>query len=117
VHKTDAGQIAVIGVMIEPGADNPAFDAVWDYLPSADNRERIERASVNAANLLPSDRSYFRYMGSFTPPPCTEDVLWMVLTTPVQLSAGQIEKFQAIIDGNNRPIQPLNGRKILVSAD
>ena len=28
VHKTDAGQIAVIGVLIEPGADNPAFDAV-----------------------------------------------------------------------------------------
>jgi len=117
VHKSDDGKIAVVGVLIDTGADNPAFDAVWDYLPSADNRERIESATVDAANLLPVDRSYYRYMGSFTTPPCTQDVLWMVLKTPVELSAGQIEKFRSVISGNNRPTQPLNDRTIAVSAE
>lgn len=117
VHKDADGKIAVIGVLIEEGADNPAFDAVWDYLPDATNRERIETVTVDAASLLPRDHSYYRYTGSFTTPPCTEDVLWMVLKTPVELSASQIEKFRAVISGNNRPVQPLNGRPLAVSAE
>ncbi len=117
VHKSEDGKVAVVGVLIDTGADNPAFDAVWDYLPSAANRERIESATIDAANLLPVDHSYYRYTGSFTPPPCTEDVLWMVLKTPVELSAGQIEKFRSVISGNNRPTQPLNERTVAVSAE
>lgn len=115
VHKSNDGTIAVVGVLIEAGDDNPAFDAVWNYLPTAENRERVEETSVDAATLLPEDRSYYRYTGSFTTPPCTEDVLWMVLKSPIQLSADQIAKFRAVISGNNRPTQPLNGREIAVS--
>jgi carbonic anhydrase len=32
------------------------------------------------------------------------------MQTPVRLSAEQIQRFRAIIQGNNRPVQPLNGR-------
>lgn len=112
VHKSDEGEIAVVGVLIEEGADNAAFDQVWNYLPSAENRERKESVTVDAATLLPSDKNYFRYTGSFTTPPCTEDVLWMILKSPVELSPRQIATFRAIIDGNNRPVQPLNDREI-----
>jgi carbonic anhydrase len=70
---------------------------------------------VDAASLLPAGRGYYRYSGSFTTPPCTEDVLWIVLRSPVELSPAQIQKFRAILDGNNRPVQPLNGRKVAVS--
>lgn len=117
VHKSDDGEIAVVGVLIEEGADNAAFDVVWNYLPSAENRERKESVTVDAATLLPSDKNYFRYTGSFTTPPCTEDVLWMVLKSPVELSAEQIKSFRAIIKGNNRPVRPLNDREVAVSAD
>lgn len=115
VHQSADGAIVVVGVLIKEGQDNPAFDAVWDYLPSASNRERIEKASVDAATMLPADRAYYRYSGSYTTPPCTEGVLWMVMTSPVELSAEQIAKFRAVISGNNRPIQPLNGRELQVS--
>ena len=117
VHKSGDGEIAVVGVLIEEGTDNAAFDQVWDYLPSAENRERKERVTVDAATLLPASHSYYRYTGSFTTPPCTEDVLWMVLKSPVELSTEQIKTFRAIIEGNNRPVQPLNDRTVAVSAD
>ncbi len=115
VHKSAGGDLAVVAVMIQPGAENPAFDPVWDNLPTAERAERESGATVDTAALLPLDHGYYRYMGSFTTPPCTEDVLWMVLRTPVTLSRRQIEAFRAIIHGNNRPVQPLNGREIRVS--
>ena len=112
VHKSDDGTIAVIAVLIEEGADNPAFDQVWNYLPTKTNRERKENVTIDAATLLPTDQNYYRYTGSFTTPPCTENVLWMILKTPVELSELQITKFKKIIDGNNRPVQPLNERAV-----
>ena len=63
--------------------------------------------------MLPEDKSYYHYMGSFTTPPCTEGVKWFILSTPVELSSEQIDAFRAIYDGNNRPVQPLNDREFL----
>ncbi|MFT5324113.1 MAG: carbonic anhydrase [Planctomycetaceae bacterium] len=116
VHKSDDGEIAVVGVLIEEGADNAAFDQVWNYLPSAENRERKESVTIDAATLLPTDKNYYRYTGSFTTPPCTENVLWMILESPVELSARQITTFRDIIDGNNRPVQAINDRVVAESA-
>jgi carbonic anhydrase len=115
VHQSEGGKIAVVAVLIEEGEDNPAFDAVWDFLPNAANRERKSSTTIDAAALLPNSHQYYSYSGSFTTPPCTEDVSWMVLTTPVELSKDQIEKFRAVINGNNRPVQPLNGRTLSIS--
>ena len=38
-----------------------------------------------------------------------------MLTTPIEMSETQIAAFKAIIHDNNRPVQPLNGRKLLVN--
>ena len=63
--------------------------------------------------LLPEARTYFAYQGSLTTPPCSEIVRWLLLDTPVELSAGQIAAFRSIYDGNARPIQPLGKRDLL----
>ncbi len=110
VHKSGDGAIAVVGVMITEGAENKAFDSVWNYLPTEKNKELKYDTTIDAGTLLPNMRDYYYYKGSFTTPPCTEGVAWYVLTTPIELSAAQIDKFKAIISGNNRPTQPLNGR-------
>ena len=60
--------------------------------------------------------NYYRYDGSLTTPPCSEGVKWIVLTTPIEMSEAQIAAFKAIIHDNNRPVQPLNGRKLLVNS-
>ena len=51
-------------------------------------------------------------MGSLTTPPCTEGVLWMVMKTPVEVSAEQIGIFSRMYPMNARPLQAAGGRMI-----
>jgi len=114
VHKSSAGKLAVIGVLIEQGAHNAAFEPIWSNLPKTKGVEsHFEHVKVNVDDLLPQARTTYRYDGSLTTPPCSEGVKWFVMTTPVELSAAQIAAFTAIIEANNRPVQPLNGRVVI----
>ena len=64
--------------------------------------------------LLPIDKTYWRFSGSLTTPPCTEGVTWIILKHPMTLSEVQLKKFtQTMHHNNNRPEQPLNGRVIV----
>ena len=135
VHKSEEGNLAVVGVLIEKGSHNFAFDPVWAHLPSTPGEtQRVENVTEDGSLIVdprfmfsPNDQvedispSYFgssyRYEGSLTTPPCSEDVKWIVLTTPIEMSEAQIAAFKAIIHDNNRPVQPLNGRELLVDVE
>ena len=67
---------------------------------------------LDLRDLLPKDRRYFTYMGSLTTPPCTEDVLWVVMKTPVQATLDQMNLFSRMYPMNARPIQASSGRTI-----
>ena len=71
--------------------------------------------TVNAVDLLPEVRTYYRYDGSFTTPPCTEGVNWFLMDTPVELSTTQIDAFKEIYSNNYRPVQPLNDREFMTN--
>ena len=115
VHQNADGALAVVGVMIDPGQTNQQFAPVWGELPrKADEARHFENLSINADNLLPDARKYYTYDGSLTTPPCSEGVRWFVLQSPIEMSESQITTFEEIIKDNNRPVQPLNGREILV---
>ncbi len=117
VHQSDDGNFAVVGVMLNPGSENAAYTPVWDNVPAQESEaETISGVTVNAADLLPHDRGYYRYNGSFTTPPCTEGVKWFVMSTPVELSAAQGAAFEQIYDANYRPVQPFNDRTFGQSA-
>jgi carbonic anhydrase len=117
VHKVESGKLAVIGVFIEEGAHNAAFDPIWNNLPNQKGVEtHYPSVNVDVDRLLPASRASYRYDGSLTTPPCSEGVRWIVMTTPIQLSPEQIKAFTAIIHDNNRPTQPLNGRPVLTEA-
>ena len=118
VHSDADGNLAVIGVLIEAGEeDNAAFGPIWNSLPAiASERRTIPAVEINAADLLPANpQRYLRYMGSLTTPPCSEDVQWILMGETVKLSQAQIDRFTAIYDGNNRPVQPLNGRTVQIN--
>jgi len=113
VHKDAQGKLAVIGVLIQEGAAHPELAKLWKHLPAAPGRsESVAGVSVNASRLLPASLASYRYSGSLTTPPCSEQVAWYVLQEPIQASAEQIAAFRKLIAGNNRPTQPLNGRTI-----
>lgn len=116
VHKAADGKLAVVGVMLVEGAHNPAFDPLWAHLPKAKAPASRPGTSIDAAALLPADQRTFRYDGSLTTPPCSEQVKWSVFVTPVTLSPAQIARYRAIFSGTNRPVQPVNGRSVILDS-
>ena len=118
VHQTSDGRLGVVGVLIREGAYNKAFEQIWSKLPAIKGKEMAhDSVMVNIEDLLPDNRTNYRYDGSLTTPPCTEGVKWFVLETPVELSAAQIAAFRAVLTGNSRPVQPLNGRPLTEIVD
>ncbi len=111
VHKSDDGQLAVVGVLFDKGAENATLKPVFDAMPTSKGEATVQ-GRVNAADLLPKDRGYYHYTGSLTTPPCSEGVNWNVLKARMPVSAGQVEAFTRIFDKSIRPVQPLNGREI-----
>lgn len=116
VHRNKRGELAVVGVLVAFGEYNLAAREIWDRLPArAHTKSANTRALINARDLLPGDTRHFRYSGSLTTPPCTENVKWLVLQTPVRFSEGQIAKLHRIIGMNARPAQARNSRYLLQS--
>ena len=113
VHNDSHGELAVIGVFMKKGHANPFFQSLADNLPSqADEENAVAGTIVNVQDMFPADRSIYTYSGSLTTPPCSENVSWNVLSTPVEVSSRQIAAFASILKYNARPVQPLNGRAI-----
>ena len=113
VHRNDEGQLAVVAVLLEPGAPSTLIDKVWTYMPlDSGDRVRMPPDMLNLSELLPTDQRYYQFMGSLTTPPCTEGVLWMVLKQPMTIGRGQYKIFSQLYPNNARPVQPLNGRPV-----
>ena len=110
-HKTPEGELAVLGITVKQGAaENPAWDPYISALGTAAGA--TTEINIDWAAMLPASLKTYRYDGSLTTPGCAEGVAWMVLQTPVELSARQIAAFQAAYSDNARPLQPLNGRTV-----
>ncbi len=113
VHRAANGRLAVVGVMLESGPHNPAFEAVVGHLPlTVGTSEHANRVPVDIDALLPASRQAFRYAGSLTTPPCTEGVEWLVLRTPVGIDPSQLQSLASVLHHNNRDTQALHGRAV-----
>jgi carbonic anhydrase len=113
MHRDVDGQVAVLAVLLDPGQANALINKVWTYMPlDTGDRVRMPAGLLDLNELLPQDMRYYQFMGSLTTPPCAENVLWMVLKQPVQISPEQLRLFGQLYPANARPVQPLNGRVV-----
>ncbi len=113
VHKSStSGNLAVVGILFEEGAENTFLAKFIDDVPEEENKNFFSSTLVDISTLLPSDPGYFTYAGSLTTPPCSEIVTWFVMQTAVEASSAQISKIHGIVHDNYRPVQPLNGRDL-----
>lgn len=112
VHKSAAGELGVVGVLIQPGRPNKAFEPVFAHLPRPAEKITVEAPEIKLADLLPTQLGYYAFEGSLTTPPCSEGVNWMVLKQPITLSPAQIKAFRRLFPANARPVQPLQGRVV-----
>ena len=115
VHASKDGQLAVVAVMFEEGKENQILKKIWDRMPTKSgesNRCGLPAKTIN--EILPKKREYYRFNGSLTTPPCSEGVRWMVMKDYSTISAAQVKQFLDVMHHeNNRPVQPVNARKII----
>ncbi len=116
VHANAKGELTVIGVMFEEGTPSEALERLWQQIPKEVDKPVPLKSRVLPSELIPQKRTYYRFSGSLTTPPCSEGVRWILMKTPMTVSKEQIEAFkQAVQHSNSRPVQSLNGRTVLES--
>ncbi|XP_051138814.1 alpha carbonic anhydrase 4-like [Andrographis paniculata] len=116
VHESPQGNIAVVAYLYIIGPADPFLERFIPFLPS--NRQGVSVGVVDPSDIGFSSREYYRYNGSLTVPPCSENVTWTVFRKEKTVSPQQISALQNSVNngitGNARPIQPLNGRTVYV---
>ncbi|HEU0221742.1 MAG TPA: carbonic anhydrase family protein [Paracoccaceae bacterium] len=113
VHANAEGRLAVIGVMMVEGALNPLFGTIMSLAPA---QEGVSPAGIlEPRGLVASLQGLYRYQGSLTTPPCSENVVWTVLRQPVEVGAADIAAFRALFPMNARPLQNRYRRYLLTN--
>lgn len=123
VHQANDGSLAVVARFIEIGDAfedlDPVIEAIRSEATKSAGSEHVGRLESDLSAFVPKSKRSFRYSGSTTTPPCTEDVLWIAIGERLSASEEQIEylraELRAINHGfdNFRPLQSLNGRPVL----
>lgn len=108
VHKDKDGNVAVVAVWFRRDEDNPALGEIL----AAAQKKGGASVSLDPGKLLPPTTDFYRYNGSLTTPPCTEGVRWYVMSEVAEASEEQLRAFLSLTGRNNRPVQPLNARRV-----
>jgi carbonic anhydrase len=113
VHKSAAGELAVLGILIGEGEHNEVMVPIIAALPSSpDDPRHLENLDLPMNNLRQLPRAYYRYDGSLTTPPCSEGVRWIVAADLYEISDQQMAEMVPHLHDNFRPVQALGSRKI-----
>jgi carbonic anhydrase len=108
-----SSDLLVVGRWInESTSPNTALDPIFSHLPQTTS-DTLDIEHFNLNTLLPANLDSFRYPGSLTTPPFSENVSWINLAQPLDLSQGKIDAFRALFpEGNARDVQDLHGRLV-----
>ncbi len=112
VHLSPESTFLVIDVPVVVGKENPVIKTLWEHIPEKGREDKFPGVKINAGDLLPADRSYYRFPGSLTTPLCNEGVEWYVMKNPIEMSEAQIEEYKKHYHNTARPLQPVNDRPI-----
>lgn len=107
IHGDQQHHYVVIGIFIKEGQENKHLDQILQISNAAKSKH------INPQDFLPNKLDYFTYAGSLTTPPCSENVTWIVMQEPIEVSKQQLKELQSnILHYDARNLQLLNGRII-----
>ncbi|KAG2658836.1 hypothetical protein PVAP13_1KG318900 [Panicum virgatum] len=126
VHFTEDDNITVVEILYRYGKPDPFLFQIKEQLAElhaegckAEKGDPLPVGVVDMTELKQGGDRYYKYVGSLSAPPCTENVICTVLaeiTHVREMSKEQAADLMAPLEGsyrhNSRPLQPLNGRKV-----
>ncbi|PKA47547.1 Bifunctional monodehydroascorbate reductase and carbonic anhydrase nectarin-3 [Apostasia shenzhenica] len=123
VHRSNDGNVAVVAILYDFGNPDPFIYQLKDKVEelgkdrcSSDEVAQVAVSQVRTKALKRHSRKFFKYVGSRTTPPCTENVTWYILGKVRKVSKDQIALIKSPLtqefQNNARPVQPLNGRTV-----
>ncbi|CAK9171396.1 unnamed protein product [Ilex paraguariensis] len=116
VHQSANGRTAVFGIMYKIGRPDSFLSMMGKDLKALADIRGLERVvgTIDPRQIKLGSRKYYRYIGSLTTPPCTQNIAWTMLRKVRTASRQQVKLIrQAVHDDsetNARPIQPINQR-------
>ncbi|CAB4274930.1 unnamed protein product [Prunus armeniaca] len=109
VHRAQNNNVAVVGFLYKIGEPNPFLSEVTKEIASMTDVEKdvqlgvIDPRKMKEAQTGLLVSKFYRYMGSFTTPPCTEGVTWTINEQVLSVSKSQVTLLQQVVfDGVNR---------------
>jgi carbonic anhydrase len=118
VHKSEKGELSVVGLLFKKGKENRSLAPVLDHVPAEVSKEAspVEGVNVDLSSLVPAKARYYTYDGSLTTPPCSEGVHWYVMSTVGEVSDAQLQQFRGATHGDtNRPVMARGARRVALS--
>lgn len=122
VNQSAAGGEAVLAVFIRVGRSNPTLGRFFGSLGTLSTAGGSTQPGAAVGpivfqDLLPGNLDGWFYSGSLTTPPLSTPVSFFVLAKPIEMSLDQFQQYQAFATSagffpNNRPVQPLEGRRM-----
>lgn len=113
VHATGDGVLGVLGMKFQEGEPNPALQAIIDAMASGSG----SKLTLDFSDMVPDDLEVYRYQGSLTTPPCSENVNWHVVDEVLEASSDQIAAFEQALGFSARSLQPRNNRLVVAPGD
>lgn len=102
------GGLGVLGILYgNTSTGSNVLRPIIEMLPrvNSPNSTPVSGLSLNLSSLFPNVWDVFRYEGSLTTPPCTEEILWSVFTQRMPVSSSQVAEFRKLLDENGYPIR------------
>ncbi|XP_047331104.1 alpha carbonic anhydrase 7-like, partial [Impatiens glandulifera] len=118
VHESKSGMVAVIGIMYKLGRPDNFLSQINDHLGKLVYALDVEKVvgMIDPRAIKIGSRKYYRYQGSLTVPPCTENVIWTIVNKVRTVSREQVKLLRDAVHDkskrNSRPIQSTNLRKV-----
>ncbi|KAK6144370.1 hypothetical protein DH2020_021190 [Rehmannia glutinosa] len=118
VHQSNDNRTAVIVILYKIGRPDSFLSMMKRNLEEVADMRDVEKVVgfIDPELIKSGSRKYYRYIGSLTTPPCTENVIWTIVRKVRTVSREQVELIRDAVhddsEANARPIQPINGRKV-----
>ncbi|KAH6827979.1 alpha carbonic anhydrase 2 [Perilla frutescens var. hirtella] len=85
VHESSDNRTAVIGIMYKIGRPDSFLSMLKNDLETLANTRGVKKGVgiIDPDFIKFGSRKYYRYIGSLTTPPCTQNIIWTIVTKAV----------------------------------